>query len=570
MSSSPYVNRYRSNIESNREDSEFPEILSHEDDDNYGKIIYYEDEENNNNIEESERSYVINAMKTLRKTPLSPYRGYYMDVIDIMGSNSNNFIDGQISGSNSYTYNASINYKSHINKPLLFDNMSNNNYNDNNNHSNTADNIYDITPQDSQSHTSNNNSQQQQMIIADDLEFKLKIRARDYREQLAYKFRIRMDRNIIKITFQSWRTHIFRFKFLQSQMIHCFLLRGLSLKFHGWHAIARRERILRKAIRRYWRGQRKIKFVWWKCVARWRSVKVRLLRKAFGYLSRNYRKKLVIYRKLYHMSRHYKYHTMASLIQLNFKLYRNRKIFWAWKTIKEWFWSKFYNKIIYQRARVEEARMKDEEVVYKAIVIRANKFLKDKLEDKEGADLLKTYLVEVDAAVRREGRAVGLLSSRRNDTNNKSHSSSNSSKIKNEIQPVFPSKEDDPQLASLYTTRAKAMYVLNKRSELDVIRLSREKFRRTSRPLYHCRECLAVFLSAEQCRLHSLLGCPHTGGIHSCQSWIMAKEITNIALERLMTSFFHNDTNYSNSNYKNYVINKSGAASSKTDINKNT
>ena len=542
MSSSPYVTKYRSNIEVNRDFSEFPEILSREDDNNYGKIIYLKEEENNNNKEESERSYVINAMKTLRKTPLSPYRGYYMDVVDIMGSNSNNnIIDDQLSSNNSYTYNNAMNHyhnnNSNINKTLFY-NINNNNNNNNN--------MYDITPQDSLSHTSNNNSQQQnqqQMIMADELEFKLKLRARDYREQLAYKFRNRMDRNIIKITFQSWRTHVFRFKFLQSQMVHCFHLRGISLKFHGWHAVARRERILRKAIRRYWRGQRKIKFVWWKCVARWRSVKVRLLRKAFGYLSRNYRKKLVIYRKLYHMSRHYKYHKMASLIQLNYKLYKNRKVFWAWKTIKEWFWSKFYSKIIHQRAREEEARMKDEEVVYKAIVVRANKFLKDKLEDKEGADLLKTYLVEVDAAVRREGRVVGLLSSTRSDSSN----SKSSKKNKNQIQPVFPTKDDDPQLASLYTTRAKAMYILNKRSELDVIRLSREKFRRTSRPPYHCQECLAVFLSAEQCRLHSRLGCPHVGGIHSCQSWVMAKEITNIALKRLMTSFFHNDTKYSNS-----------------------
>ena len=230
----------------------------------------------------------------------------------------------------------------------------------------------------------------------------------------------------------------------------------------------------------------------------------------------NYRRTFAIYRKLGHFSKHYVYYCAAKKLQLNWKLYLQRKLYWGHRKIKQFIWNCRETKIVHTRKVREQLRMQDEEIVYKAIVVRANKFLTDKLEEEEGADLLKNYLIEVDAAVRREGTRI----------NN------------NNTIPVFPNKYDDPHIATLYTTRAKAMYVLNKRSELDVIRLSREKFRKSSPPIYYCDYCLETFLTGERSRLHYQLGCPHKKGIHICQSWAMAKTITEIALQRLMVNFF--------------------------------
>jgi hypothetical protein len=103
---------------------------------------------------------------------------------------------------------------------------------------------------------------------------------------------------------------------------------------------------------------------------------------------------------------------------------------------------------------------------------------------------------------------------------------------------VFPRKEEEPQLARLFTTRSKAMYILNKRGELDVLRLSREKFRLSAPPRYYCSNCMSVFLTGSASRLHRRLGCPHEGGIHLCKSWVLARDITELALERLLVNFF--------------------------------
>ena len=130
----------------------------------------------------------------------------------------------------------------------------------------------------------------------------------------------------------------------------------------------------------------------------------------------------------------------------------------------------------------------------------------------EGLEVLKTYLRKVESALKFEAKLE---------------------------QPVFPSRQEEPELARLFTTRSKAMYVLNKRGELDVIRLSREKFRLNAPPHYYCTSCMSVFLTGSMSRLHKRLGCSHEAGIHLCRSWILAREITELALEKLLVNFFN-------------------------------
>jgi hypothetical protein len=49
---------------------------------------------------------------------------------------------------------------------------------------------------------------------------------------------------------------------------------------------------------------------------------------------------------------------------------------------------------------------------------------------------------------------------------------------------------------------------------------------------------MSVFLTGAASRLHRRLGCPHEGGIHLCKSWVLARDITELALERLLVNFF--------------------------------
>jgi hypothetical protein len=349
----------------------------------------------------------------------------------------------------------------------------------------------------------------------DEIEYRALVRKRDFREKLATKVVSRL--NIARGTraFYAWKGYVFRYVVLRQQMVRCFRMRGISLCFHGWSGVARRENVLRRVMKRYWKKHRLLRFKWWKLIVRWQSLKAGLLQKTFKALKKYYIFKHLVYRKFTSLSFHLRQDRGARTIQRACTAYQHKKVYWGHKKIKQFIYMRYESSIYRTRVLRESLRMKDEEVVYRAIVERAKTFLQNKLEEDEGMDLLKTYLFEVENALRREA-----------------------SKPAGDKTAVFPSKWDEPQMARLFTTRAKAMYILNKRGELDVLRLSREKFRHNAPPPYYCKECMSVFLTASQSRLHYRLGCPHEEGIHRCTSWVLARDITELALERLLINFF--------------------------------
>lgn len=351
-----------------------------------------------------------------------------------------------------------------------------------------------------------------QKLSFSEIEYRASLRRRDFREKLAMKVLSRMDWRRGERSFQAWKEYAFRYVVVRNHMVRCFRMRFLSFNFHAWRAVARREHILRRVIKRFWFKHRMYRFKWWKMSVRWVTMKVGLLSMCFQVLVKNRRKRHLVYRRFAQISIAMRRLHSIRIIVRAISSYQHRKIYWAHKTIKNFVYGVFQGHIYRLRAAEERVRMNDEEIVYRAIVERARKFLRDKLEEDEGIELLRKYLADVDASLRRESVTK---------------------------EQVFPLRSQDRQFATLFTTRAKAMYILNKRGELDVVRLSREKFRRSAKPPYYCTECMSVFLTGAMSRLHKRLGCPHDDGIHTCTSWRLAREITELALQRLLVNFFH-------------------------------
>jgi len=348
-------------------------------------------------------------------------------------------------------------------------------------------------------------------LSSEDMYLRSSIRGREYREVLALQLRSRAEERQLSALFKAWRAYAFRFYYLRKQMIQCFKLRNISLIFHSWRTTSRRDKLLRRCLKRHWKRHRRDCFKWWKLIARWQSLKIGLLRRCFMSLANSNRAKNVVFRNWASWTQRVLERFHCLKIQRSYRAYLYKREYWAFKKIKIFVLKKCMRKVYLARKANEKIRMKDEEIVYNAVNQRAKKFLKDKLDEESGAELLKKYLIDVDAAVKREKEGGPR---------------------------VFPTREENSEVARMFTIRAKAMSVLSQKSDMDIIRLSREKFRRTSPPPYYCSDCMTVFLTGELSRLHYVLGCSHSTGMHKVRSWVLAEKITDIALERLATNFF--------------------------------
>jgi len=229
--------------------------------------------------------------------------------------------------------------------------------------------------------------------------------------------------------------------------------------------------------------------LWWKCAARWKSLKLRLSLRVLRALKANTKLGYAVGRKWKLVARHKRQDWAIRKIQALLRYAAPRRRFWAQKTIKIWVMLKFSHWILLKRRRQEYRRASYEQETTDILVRRALENLDGLLND-EGSVILSQYVSSVTGVAKQIEMANAQQGSLLSEAK------------------LFPTPKEAPEFARLWTIRAKGMAVLRMRCTAEVTRLARRRFRQSSPALYECRRCAATFLLRQEKLYHLQWGCP--------------------------------------------------------------
>jgi hypothetical protein len=313
-------------------------------------------------------------------------------------------------------------------------------------------------------------------------------RSRDFMLILADEMARKRGQRIYRRAFVSWRVHVFRYIFLREQILHNYLVHTfMARRFYAWRLVARRNPALALCIRQCWRRRRKYRFLWWKHAARWRALWLRLTLRSLRVMKSNVALMKTVRRRWQAVGRHKREDWAARKMQKAQRWHAPRLRHWAAKRIKMWMLNRFGLGILKQRRKEELRRANYERETSDILVRRALENLDGLLND-EGNVILSQYLRSVNGVAKQIETALPgtALSTAK----------------------LFPAPKDAPEMAKLWTARAKAMAVLRMRCTAEVVRLARRRFRQSSPSLYECRRCAATFLLRVEKLRHLMADCP--------------------------------------------------------------
>lgn len=313
-------------------------------------------------------------------------------------------------------------------------------------------------------------------------------RSRDFLLMLADEMARKRGRRIYRKAFVNWRVHVFRYIFLREQILQNYTLNTyLARRFYAWRLAARRGAALAMCVRQCWRRRRRHRFSWWKLCARWRSLRLRLCLRVFRAMKDNAKLQYAVGRRWKAIGRHKREDFAARKIQAVQRWHAPRRNYWAQRTIKIWVMSYLSLRFLRRRGREERRRAAFEQETSDILIRRALENLDGLLND-EGNVILTQYLSSVNGVAKQiEAAPPGSLLCEAK---------------------LFPSAKDAPELAKMWTVRAKAMAVLRMRCTAEVVRLARRRFRQSSPPIYECLRCAATFTVRKDKLHHLQLACP--------------------------------------------------------------
>lgn len=303
-------------------------------------------------------------------------------------------------------------------------------------------------------------------------------------------------------------------------MIQFFQFKALKRRFDLLRFICRRDALVRKSIRRFWRRQVTIRFRWWKYGARWQLLKYKL--KTFVFFKiHNFMSHVRLHRRIWSRLVILGFRRMAILlIQKNIRKYIQRNVFLAKKTIKRFFLLYFGVFLARGRVRAEKRRIHYENETANTINTLAQENLRIVMRKKQMSHKarMETYYSSIKGAMSRPRGSRGST-----------------------VVPIFPTEEHLPDIIHCWTNRGCAQLILRERCKEEVYVLSRRRFRRQSPPPYWCAFCgcvslfhrLAVVHTASCQERHRVLTGREPRDHRGCAAWMFAKLVVDAALEPL-------------------------------------
>ena len=171
-------------------------------------------------------------------------------------------------------------------------------------------------------------------------------------------------------------------------------------------------------------------------------------------------------------------------------------------------------KLIRRRNRAEKRRLHYEFETTNILIRRAQLNLENLLNE-EGSIVELQYMRAVRGVLKKtEKEQTALIQQQRQILKNSPERGGVVLLPPHTAQRVFPTPKEAPELAHLWTMRAKAMYVLKQCCTFEVTRLARNRFRVASPPLYQCFRCGSVFVLRCEVYLHKhqMVRCQIRGG----------------------------------------------------------
>ena len=343
------------------------------------------------------------------------------------------------------------------------------------------------------------------------------LRSREFSVNIALAYRNRFLRNFQRRSFTCWKLYWLRFTLLRNKMVEYFKFSIMKKRFDAFRLVCRRDMLIRRGVRRFWRKQVALRFRWWKYGARWQQLKIDVKRHVMSVLLEFFescKKRRRVWCRLVVLCFRRK---SILLIQKNIRSLMLRKQFKANKVIKFFFMRCFGIHLIRRRMREEKRRKRYEDETAAIFLLRGQENLMKIIGGKnQYKELMDNYWRSVKGALSRPEEAT-------------------------EKMPVFPSDILLPEISLCWTNKGKAKLILKERCRLDVIELSREKFRIRSPPLYSCDFCGHVSVVRRLAEYHTvycaealrIAAGKEPTDIRGCVSWRFAKLVVDVALAPL-------------------------------------
>ena len=291
-------------------------------------------------------------------------------------------------------------------------------------------------------------------------------------ELLANRYDSRRLTRLTQRLFYEWREECCLLNSARKSLLRCFVQKVGRRHMHEWRRVARRTRLLRRAVRCKFMRRRKLFFSWWKYSVRWEALKYTLLSTTFDIwrdwtIDRIDEQWDIIVNQ-------------SSRIVYRFVLRQHRKRrFWARKTIKAFLTRSplFVRVVLGHRKSAERKRRRLAALAIEQLIERAVANFSLVLESDDGRELKAEYIKDVRDTL--HSIAVGNYAGDDGDE-------------------VFPGKDDMPSLYKLWTVPARALLVAEERCKYEVASRGGERLRRKAPALYECGGCRATFSLARE------------------------------------------------------------------------
>jgi hypothetical protein len=217
-----------------------------------------------------------------------------------------------------------------------------------------------------------------------------------FKERMADKLYRRLSKRLCKRIFDEWYKFSFRYTIIRKNLLACYNMTYLSRRFYAWRYIAHLSVCFRKCLKIYWKRARRDYFRWWRIWTEWQAEKERLCRETFRLIQLHavYQTR-VRYRWTSMIKTHYRLHCIR-VIQRSYRWHRMRRFFWANRVVKKLFMDYFIIWLIRRRKRRERKRKQQEDLAVQQMINRSDLYLRKFLQCRDGKAMTWTYLQEIN------------------------------------------------------------------------------------------------------------------------------------------------------------------------------